>query len=159
MTCNDALDLIEPLAAGDLAADADIRAHLESCPRCAAALASASRLEAMLAARAAPAAPARFTALVLQRLRRDRWRSEQQVDRLFNVTIAAALFLIVGGILALMNLSGVLAAAAGTWAGVATLAGHVARDAAPGLNTYIAGGFLLVSALGMWWWAERTISW
>lgn len=158
MTCRDVLDLVEPIAAGDLEADAAVRAHFESCLPCASALASARRLETMLATLDAPPAPARFTPLVLQRIRRERWRSEQNVDRLFNVAMAAALILVVGGILALLNLSGVMAAAAGTWAAVATIGGQTAREAAPTLNTYVAGVFLLVSALGMWWWAERTLS-
>jgi anti-sigma factor RsiW len=159
MTCKHALDLVEAVAAGDLIADPDLRAHFETCPRCAGALASARRLEAMLASREAPDAPARFTAAVLQRIRRERWRSEQQVDRLFNVAIAVALLLIVGGIFALMNLSGVLTGAADTWTAVATLSTQLARDAAPAIDTYIAGVCLLVTALGMWWWAERTLSW
>jgi anti-sigma factor RsiW len=158
MTCKDVLDLVEPIAAGDLVPDAALRAHVETCPRCAGELASARRLEAMLAGREAPAAPARFTALVLQRIRSERWRSEQQVDRLFNVAIAASLLLIAGGILALMNLTGVLAAATGTWTTAASLTGQLAENAAPTLNTYVAGICLLISALGMWWWAERTLS-
>jgi anti-sigma factor RsiW len=159
MTCKDALDLVEPVAAGDVVPGADLRAHLETCPRCAGALASARRLEAMLAAREAPGAPARFTVVVLQRIRRERWRSEQQVDRLFNVAIVVALLLIVGGIFALMNLSGVLNGAADTWTAVATLSTQLARDAAPSVSTYVAGVCLLITALGMWWWAERTLSW
>jgi anti-sigma factor RsiW len=158
MTCKDALELVEPIAAGDLVVDAAVRAHFETCPRCAAALASARRIEAWLAGREAITAPPRFTAAVVQRLRRERWRSEQQVDRLFNVAIAMALLLIVGGILALMNLSGVMAAAAGTWTAVASLGEQFARSAAPSLNTYVAAVFLLMTALGMWWWAERTLS-
>jgi anti-sigma factor RsiW len=158
MTCDHALDLIEPIAAGDLVADAELRAHFESCPRCAAELASALRLEAMLAARPAPLPPPRFTPAVLQRLRGERWRSEQQVDRLFNVAVVMALLVITGSILALMNLSGVLAGAAGTWSAIVSLGAVAAHDAAPSLNTYAAGFFLLVSALGTWWWAERTLS-
>jgi hypothetical protein len=42
---------------------------------------------------------------------------------------------------------------------VATLSTQLARDAAPAVDTYIAGVCLLITALGMWWWAERTLSW
>ena len=158
MICRDLKDLIEPVAAGDLELDAGARAHLESCPRCAAELTIARRLEAALAAREAPPAPERFTPFVLQRIRRDRWRAEQHVDRLFNAAMVVALLLVAGGIVALMNLSGVLAAASGTWAIIAGAKGHIAREAAPTVNTYVAAACLLVSAMGMWWWAERKMS-
>ncbi len=157
MTCRDVLELIEPIAAGDLEPGADARAHLESCPGCAAALASARRLEAALVSREAPEPPARFAALVLQRIHRERWRAEQHVDRLFNLAMVAALALVVGGIFAMMNVSGVLAAASATWALAATVSTQVAHSAAPSLNTYVAAACLLVSALAMWWWAERVL--
>ena len=157
MTCKAAIELVEPIAAGDLEVDPAARAHFESCPQCASALATARRLEAALATRPAPAAPARFSSSVLQRIRRERWRSEQQVDRLFNVAIVVALLLVGGGILALMNLSGVVAAAAGTWSLVASLSSQFAREAVPNVNTYIAAAGLLLSVLGMWWFAERTL--
>ena len=57
LTCEDALDLVEPVAAGDLEVDAALRAHFETCPRCASALASARRIEAALSAQDAPPAP------------------------------------------------------------------------------------------------------
>ncbi len=94
---------------------------------------------------------------MLQRVRRERWRAEQQVDRLFNVAMAVALLLVVGGILALMNLSGVMAAASGAWAVVASLGGQAAREAAPSMNIYIAAVGLFVSVIGMWWWADRRL--
>ena len=75
MTCRDVLESIEPIVAGEVAPDPAIRAHIESCPRCAAEIASARRIEALLASRSAPPAPARFTASVLQRIRRDEWRA------------------------------------------------------------------------------------
>jgi hypothetical protein len=158
MTCKEALELVEAIAASDIAVDAIARAHFETCPRCAAVLASARRVEMMLAGREVPVAPARFTGAVMQRLRRERWRSEQHVDFLFNAAIAIALVLIAGGIVALMNLSGVMAAAAGTWIAVASIGEQFARSAAPTLDTYVAAVLLLLSALGMWWWAERKLS-
>lgn len=157
MTCKVALELVEPIAAGDVEPDAAGRAHFESCPRCASALASARRVEAALTTREAPAAPARFTSSVLQRIRREQWRAEQHVDRLFNVAMAVALALVVGGILALMNLSDVTAALAGTWSMLTSLGGQAARQAAPSMNTYIAAAGLLLSVVAMWWWAERTL--
>jgi anti-sigma factor RsiW len=158
MTCKEALELVEPIAAGDVEADAAARAHFESCPSCAATLATARRLEAVLSSREAPLPPPRFTAIVIQRIHRDRWRAEQNVDRLFNLAMVAALVLVVGGLFALTNVSGVLSAAAGTWALMSTVGTQVAHDAVPSLNTYVAAAGLLASALGMWWWAERTLS-
>jgi anti-sigma factor RsiW len=157
MTCKMALELVEPIASGDLEPDAAARAHFESCPQCASALATARRLEAILAGRAAPAAPERFATSVLQRIRRERWRAEQHVDRLFNVAIAVALLLITGGILALMNMSDLMTAATGTWSTVSRLSGEFARQAAPVMTTYIAAAGLLLSVLLMWWWADRRL--
>jgi anti-sigma factor RsiW len=157
MTCKIALELVEPIASGDLEPDPVARAHFESCPVCAAALATARRLEAILAVRAAPAAPERFTSAVLQRIRRDRWRAEQHVDRLFNVAIAVGLLLVTGGILALMNMSGITAAAAGTWSMVSNLSSQLVRQAAPVMITYVSAAGLLLSVLVMWWWADRRL--
>ena len=158
MTCKDVIELVEAIAGGDLEPTAELRAHFETCARCASALASARRLEAVLAAREVPPVPARFAPLVLQRVRRERWRAEQQVDRLFNLAMVAALVIVAGGVLALMNVSGVVAAASETVSFIASVRGEVARQAAPSVNTYIAASGLLASALGMWWWAERRLS-
>ena len=158
MTCKEAIELVEAIAAGDVEAGPDARAHFETCPGCASALASARRLEAVLATREVPLAPARFVPLVLQRVRRDRWSAEENVDRLFNAAMITALAIVVAGALALMNLSGVVAAAAETWTVMSRVSGDVARQASPAVDTYVAAGCLLASALGMWWWAERRMS-
>ena len=60
MQCADVLDLVEPIAAGDLLPDERVREHLYSCSACAGALASAQRLEALLKGMEFPAAPAAF---------------------------------------------------------------------------------------------------
>ena len=58
-----------------------------------------------------------------------------------------------------MNVQSVLTIASGIWTvGVSLMSGNVARQAVPALNTYVAAAALLVSALGMWWWADRTWS-
>ncbi len=158
MTCKDVSDLIEPIAAGDLEPTAEARAHFESCLSCAAGLATARRLEAALVAHRSPPVPERFVSLVLQRVRRERWRMEQNVDRLFNVAIVVALAIVAAGALALMNLSGVLAGASGAGAALSALSGQLAQQMAPDVNTYIGAAGLLLTALGMWWWAERRVS-
>ena len=155
MTCRDAVELVEAIAADDRAVDAELRAHFETCPRCSAALATARRVEAALAGLPAPAAPPRFTAAVLARIRRERWRSEQHVDRLFNAAIAVAVLLIAGGVFALLNLAGLMNVAAGGLEVASTAARQLAGHAAPVIETYVAGAALLASAVVMWWWAER----
>ena len=155
MECADVLDLVEPIAAGDLPPDERVREHLHSCPACAGALASAQRLETLLKAMEFPAAPAAFVSQVLQRIRRDRWRSEQNVDRLFNVAIVAAVILIAGGLLALLNVGTVMSLTASVWTLLKEGSRETVRTAVPTVVTYVAAAGLLASALGMWAWAER----
>ena len=157
MHCQDVLELIEPIAAGDLVPDEQVRAHLQTCPRCAGALASARRVETLLAAMEIPAAPAAFGAAVLQRIRRDKWRSEQNVDRLFNLSIAAAALLVVGGLAALFNVDAVLSFSGSVLTLLKDSGRDTAQSAVPAVFTYIAALGLLGSALGMWWWAERRL--
>jgi hypothetical protein len=158
VTCSEAVHLVEAIAAGDLIVEEGIRAHFESCPRCASALASARRVEAALKARPAPEAPASFTPAVLARIRQERWRSEQHVDRVFNVAIAAAAMLVLGGVIGLTNVSAVAAVAGSVWGFVPHVMNQMAEEAAPKVLTYIAAVGLLMSALVMWWWAERRLS-
>jgi anti-sigma factor RsiW len=158
VTCTDALHLVEAIAAGDLEIDDSVRTHFETCPRCASALASARRLEAALQARPKPPAPARFTQSVLGRLRQERWRSEERVDRVFNVAILVAVLLVLGSIVALTNVDAALGAARSLWGLMAGVGGQALETAAPMLLTYIAAAGLLMSALGMWWWADRRLS-
>ncbi len=158
MTCGEALQLVEAIAAGDLAVDDAARAHFETCPRCASALASAQRIEVALQARPKPQAPARFTQAVLGRIRQERWQQEQRVDRVFNLAIVLAVLLVVGSVFALTNVGAVLGAAGSLWGLLAAVGGQAVAAAAPVLVTYIAAAGLLMTALGMWWWAERRLS-
>jgi anti-sigma factor RsiW len=157
MNCDRALELVEPIAAGEMDVDAAVRAHLESCPRCSAELASARRLESVLRTRPAPVPPERFTAGVLQRIRRERWRSEQQVDRMFNIAMVVAVLLVVSAGAALMNLDLVMSAGATGWTMLSGAGTGMLREAVPAVNTYVAAVGLLLSALAMWWWADRTM--
>jgi hypothetical protein len=159
VTCRDTVHLVEAIAAGDLAVADDVRAHFESCPSCSAALASARRVEAMLQGRGVGEPPATFASAVLARIRDDRWQSEQRVDRIFNVAIAAAVLLIVGGLAAMTNVSGVLAGSAWIWSVLAKASGDILNAAVPVLLTYVGAAGVLMSALFMWWWAERSFSW
>jgi hypothetical protein len=158
VTCNDVQHLVEAIAAGDLEVEEPLRAHFESCPRCASMLASARRLELALQARPVPAPPARFTPVVMTRIRNDRWQSEQNVDRIFNVAIVAAVILVAAGIAAVANVDAVISAAGAMWGLLARAGGQAAQEAAPTLLTYVGAVALLMSTLVMWWWAERRLS-
>ena len=87
MFCDETLDAIEAIAAGELAAEGRVAAHLASCRHCAAALDSARRLDKMLAARPVPKPPQQFTVRTMTRIRRARWRSDQFLDVGFNVAL------------------------------------------------------------------------
>lgn len=156
MICRDVQNVIESLAADEMAAARDVRDHLTTCVRCAAALALARRIESSLRPREMPRAPARFTAAVLARVRRDRWRAEQRVDRAFNVTIMAAGLLLVVGVVMLLNLSGVAAITSDMSRLIAEGFRVAAARLMPALPAYLAGMVLLITAVGVWWWAERT---
>jgi anti-sigma factor RsiW len=155
MFCDEALDAIEPIAAGDVTPDGRIAEHLASCPNCAAALTRARQLERSLRARPAPAAPPQFTTRTLARLRRARWRSDQFLDAGFNVAIVAVVVAVVGGVWMLLHRSGLDAVSndAVDLFGSGLVA--FVRRVAPSLPLYVGAGALLVSALGIWWWAER----
>jgi anti-sigma factor RsiW len=159
LTCAAVLDLVEPIAAGDVEPALAVRAHLETCPRCAAALASARRLETLLTRREAPIAPPRFAAAVLARVRRERWQAEQRVDRLFNLAIVVAVVLVVAGLGAILNVEAVLGWAGATWTYISEAARRdAARQGPSTLLTYLAAVGFMVSAVAMWWWAERRMS-
>jgi anti-sigma factor RsiW len=158
VTCHDVVQLVEAIAAGDLAVDDEVRAHVESCPHCAAALASAHRLEVALAAWPQPAAPEAFTTAVLARVRNERWTSEQRIDRMFNAAIVFAGLVAVAGIAALTNIGGVLAGADWLLTVTAAATAQMARQAAPVIATYVAAAGVLMTALLMWWWAERRLT-
>ena len=103
MFCDEALDAVEAIAAGDLTPDGRVAAHLATCPNCAAALVSARALERMLRVRAVPAPPAQFTTRTLARVRRARWRSDQFLDVGFNVAIAAVVLTVIAGVWMLLH--------------------------------------------------------
>jgi hypothetical protein len=157
MTCRDVLNLAEAFAAGDRQPDEAARAHLETCPRCASALADAHRIEAFLLAWPTPEAPARFTAAVQHRIRRLHWQVEQRVDRLFNVAIALAACLVVGGIAAMFNVELLLAGAGALGDVVAMAAADAFEKAAPSAATYLAALVMVASAAVMRWWTEGGI--
>lgn len=158
MTCHDVLNRIEAVIAGDEAATPEMRTHLEGCVRCAAALATARQIEEALAARPVPAAPAGFGAAVAARIRQDRWRSEEHVDRVFNVALVLGILLVVGGVAALFNVGALASGVAGGLAILNRATGELIVRAAPAVRTYVIAIGFLATALLVWWWAERRLS-
>src|SRR3954469_11456254 len=106
MFCDEALDSVEAIAAGDVMPDGRVAAHLASCPNCALALKRAQLLAARLRQRAVPAPPAQFTSRTLARIRRARWRNDQFLDVGFNVAIIALVVALFGGVWMLVHRSG-----------------------------------------------------
>ena len=155
MFCDEALDTVEAIAAGDLTPDGRVASHLASCPNCALALERARQLEASLRQREVPAPPAQFTSRTLARVRRARWRSDQFLDVGFNVAIGLIAVAVLGGVWMLLHRTG-LASVSGDAVDVFG-SGFVelAKRVAPSLPLYAGAAALLLSALGIWWWAER----
>src|SRR5258705_578530 len=106
MFCDEALDAVEPIAAGELMADGRVAAHLASCPNCALALEGARQLERSLRQRTVPAPPPQFTSRTITRVRRAQWRSDQFLDLGFNVAIGLVVMAVVPGALMLLHRTG-----------------------------------------------------
>ena len=155
MFCDEALDRVEAIAAGDMTPDGRVAAHLSTCPNCASALESARQVDASLRRRPVPAAPAQFTARTLARVRRARWRSDQFLDVGFNLAIGAVVLLMVGGLWMLFARTGVGAVTGDAVSLFGSGFVVVAKRVAPSLPLYLGAARLLASALGIWGWAER----
>jgi predicted anti-sigma-YlaC factor YlaD len=158
MFCDEALDAIEPIAAGELTPEGRVADHLATCPNCAAALDGARRVDRLLRARPVPIPPPQFTPRTLTLVRRRRWRSEQFLDLGFNVALVAVAVAIIGGIWLLMHRTG-LGSVSNDAVGIfGTGVAAVAHRVAPSLPLYAGATALLATALGIWWWAERDAS-
>jgi anti-sigma factor RsiW len=155
MFCDEALDAVEAIAAGELRPEGRIAAHLATCPDCAATLASARRLEQMLQARPVQQAPPQFTARTMATLRRRRWRSEQFLDVGFNVALGIVALVVGAGIWMFVNRSGLGSVSNDAANVISASAVSLAHRIAPSVPLYAGATALVVSALGVWWWAER----
>jgi anti-sigma factor RsiW len=155
MFCDEVLEAVEPIAAGELTPSRRITDHLASCRGCAGALAAARRVDALLRGRPAPVPPANFSSRVMSGLRRARWRTEQMLDWGFNLALVAAGVLVVVGLWVVMRRSGL--AMVSTDAIELLGPGMIlfARRITPALPLYGGATALLGTALGVWWWAER----
>lgn len=155
MFCDEALDAVEAIASGELKPDGRIADHFATCPNCAAALNAARTLERLLRQWPAPKAPPQFTTRTMGRVRRARWRSEQVVDFAFNAGVGVTVFALFVGVWLLFRRAGltVVGGDAVGFLGIGLAA--VAQRVGPWLPLYAAATALLVTALGIWWWAER----
>ena len=155
MFCDEVLETIELIAAGELTASAHVTEHLASCTGCAGALAAARRVDALLRSRVTPAPPANFSSRVMSHMRRARWRGEQLLDWGFNIALVTTGILVVFGLWVVMRQSGL--ASVGHDAIEMLEPGMMlfARRVSPSLPLYAAATALLGSALVLWWWAER----
>ena len=158
MYCDEALDAVEAVAAGDLMPDGRLADHYATCPNCSGALNGARALEQMLQHRPLPKPSPQFTARAMTRVRRARWRSDQVLDVGFNVAVAAGVLAVVTGIWIVLRRSGLFAV--GTVGNdavdvVSRALVTLVQRIGPSLPLYGAATALLVTALGLWWWAER----
>jgi hypothetical protein len=160
VVCEEALETIEAVATGDLVPDARLGSHLSSCVRCGAALASAREIERLLRSRSAPAAPPQFTARTLARIRREWWRSDQVVDAVFNLGVAAIFIAaIVAGWITLRSAGIDVRIGQGDIQQLAQMGiAAIAQRVAPVAPAYGAAALLLASAILIWWWAERDVA-
>ena len=155
MFCDEALDSVEAIAAGELMPDGRVASHLATCPNCALALGRARQLEASLRRRETPAAPAQFTSRTLAKIRRARWRSDQFLDLGFNLAICAILVSVVGGVWMLLHRTGLATVSSDAVDVFGSGFVAFAHRVVPSLPLYAGALALLASALAIWWWAER----
>jgi hypothetical protein len=155
MFCDEALDAVEAIAAGEVMPDGRVASHLATCPNCARALVDARQLEASLRRREAPAAPPQFTSRTLARIRRARWRSDQFLDLGFNVAIGAVVVAVLIGAWMLLDRTGLASVSGDAVEMFGSGFVSLVRRVAPSVPLYAGAAALLVSALGLWWWAER----
>lgn len=158
MFCDQVLELVEPIASGDLIADAAVSAHLASCGQCAAVLEDARAVDRLLRQRAIPTPSPQFTTRTLARIRRDRWRREQFLDVGFNLAIGLIVLGVVMAVWMIMDRSGLSAVSRDIISLFGAEVMEGARRIAPSLPLYAGAIALLVTALGIWWWAERDVT-
>jgi len=155
MFCDEALDVIESIAAGEVTPDGRVAAHLTTCPNCAAALASARRVDQMLKSRPVPKPTPQFSTRTMALVRRRRWRRDQFVDAGFNVALLIIGIGVVAAVWIALNRSGLIAVSNGTLDVLGAAVGAVRQRVPSSMGVYVGATLLLITGLGIWWWAER----
>jgi predicted anti-sigma-YlaC factor YlaD len=155
MFCDETLDAVEAIAAGELRPEGRIAQHLGSCRQCAAALESARRLETMLRGRPVPRPPQQFTVRTMARIRRARWRSDQFLDAGFNLAVAFVALGVIATVWLLVDRSGLTAVSSDLLNLAERGAVALGHRVAPSISLYAAAAAMVLTALTIWWWAER----
>jgi anti-sigma factor RsiW len=155
MTCDGVLNAIELIAAGELKPEDRMAAHLAECASCASALEAARRLDALLRQRPVPTPPAQFTSRTMARIRRERWRTEQMIDWSFNAALALVAMAVAAGIWFVVSRSGLTFVSSDAQQLLGAELRAFFQRVSPSLPVYALATALLVTALGIWWWAER----
>jgi hypothetical protein len=112
-------------------------------------------IERWMRERSAPHAPAAFTAMVMSRVRQQRWQAERYWDLGFNLAVVGGLVLILTGVLLLVYRSGLAVVGRDAVLLLVTGLATTADQLVPMLPAYVGGFVLTASALGLWWWAEN----
>jgi anti-sigma factor RsiW len=155
MVCTDLDELIEPIATGEMVANAEVQAHLASCVACSHALELARQIDGVLAAQPVPDVGPAFTSRLMVRLRRERWRSEQYLDVAFNIAVALAVATTVGGLVMVLAASGLTTVSPDLTGLFVSGAAEVLSAVTPALPVYGVAAAVFVSGMAIWWWAER----
>jgi len=157
MFCDETLDAVEAIAAGELKPEGRIARHLGDCLQCAAALESARLVETMLRGRPVPKPPQQFTIRTMARIRRARWRSDQLLDAGFNVAVALITLGVIAAVWLLVDRSGLTAVSGDLLDLGRSGAVALVHRVAPLISLYAAAAALVLTALTIWWWAERDL--
>ena len=152
--CEDLEPLIEAIADESLVPETGQAAHLASCPECAARLAAARNIDALLAARDVAAPEPSFTAAVMARVGEERWQTERVLDLGFNLFMAAGVLVIVAGAAGFAWSLGFLSISIHVDEIWNALGADVTGRVVSQVQTFVMAAALLTMALVLWWWAE-----
>ena len=156
MFCDEALDAVEAIAAGELTPDGRVAGAPRDVSRTARRRSRRARARADAAARAPRRARRRSSPRARWRaIRRARWRSDQFLDVGFNLAIGLVVVRDRGGVWMLLHRSGLTSVSNDAVDLFRSEFVALARRVAPSLPLYAGAAALLASALGIWWWAER----
>ncbi len=156
MFCDQVVELLEPIAAGDLGPTRAWTRHLASCVALrGGAGVGAPRRSSCCGREPCRPPPTQFTSRTLARIRRDRWRREQFFDAGFNVATVTVIGGVVLAVWMIMDRSGLSAISRDIVDLFSTEVVTVARQMAPSVSLYAGATALIATALAIWWWAER----